>query len=113
MTVDELIAATLSHIAPVTADFYGGGELVYIAYNYDTVPVDFGDDRPAVDKYLVQIHFMCPAKNYDAVDICKEIKKLLLQAGFTYPYMTNASDEDGQHYVFECEYAEGITWQTC
>ena len=111
MTVDELIISLLSDIAQVKPDFCKGTDTVYIAFNYDTYPVRFGDNSPAYDKYLVQIHFVCPMTGYDAVDKCKEIKRRLLKGGFTYPDMTNASDEYSQHYVFECEYTEAIEWQ--
>ena len=29
-------------------------------------------------------------------------------AGFTWPECTDASDQDGQHYVFECETVQGL-----
>ena len=30
-----------------------------------------------------------------------------VDAGFTWPSLTDASDEDGQHWVLECEYTDG------
>lgn len=111
MTVDEKIINTLSDVAKIRADFYRETDEMYLTFNYDTIPVRFGDNRPACEKYLIQVHLVCPIAGYDAVETCKEIKKRLLKSGFTYPDMTNAADEYSQHYIFECEYVEDIEWR--
>lgn len=37
----------------------------------------------------------------------KAIARALNNAGFTYPEINNASDDDGQHYSFDCEGTDG------
>ena len=42
-------------------------------------------------------------------------RQALFQAGFTWPRSEDASDQDGRHFVFECETAEGVeeaSWET-
>ena len=57
-------------------------------------------------RYLVQAHYYCPhRKNPQATILAAE--RALVDAGFTWPSLTDASDEDGQHWVLECEYTDG------
>lgn len=76
-------------------------------FNYDTLGADFADDAPGHERYLVQVHLYAP-RTFDASERVRRTKRALADAGFTWPDTVNASDADGQHIVFECEYAEGI-----
>lgn len=79
----------------------------YYTFQVNTLPISFGDDGPVYEKYLIQVHFFCPL-NFNSINQSKETKRVLFEAGFTYPETVNATDEDGQHIVFECEDVEGI-----
>jgi len=37
----------------------------------------------------------------------QKLRRALADAGFTWPTVTPAGDEEWEHYVFECEYADG------
>lgn len=107
MNINETLRAVLSPIAPAEADTYEGKKAVYITFNYDTIPINYGDDEPEQERALIQVHLCAPA-GYDITAKRRAVKKALVSAGFTYPAYTNASDKDGQHHVFECEAAEGL-----
>lgn len=114
MTLNERIKDALAGIGiPVKPDQYRGDAKEYIVFNYNTMGVLFADDAPVYDRCLIQVHYLCPA-GANTADTRKQVKRLLLQAGFTWPQEVNASGGDQrksdgsmQHFVFECEYAEG------
>jgi len=102
--------AALSPIAPTQADEYTpdeglGADDTYIVFNYNSIPVDYGDDAPGHEVYSVQVHLFCPS-GVNSLPMRRQIKKALLAAGFTWPAYINASDKDGQHHVFECQTAQ-------
>lgn len=108
MSINQKIITTLSGFGdPVSPGIYQGTEERYFTFNFSTIGTDFGDDAPQQEKYLVQVHFFC-SLSFNSVGRAKQIKKSLFQNGFTWPTMANASDQDGQHLVFECEAAEGV-----
>ena len=106
MSVDEAIMSALSDILPVYPNKYTGELLEYIVFDYTVVPSVFADRAPRAARYLVNIHHYLPEKE-DPTEKRSTISHALFAAGFTWPYITNASDDDGQHYVFECEYVDG------
>lgn len=81
-------------------------ETEYVSFSFSETPVLFGDDEPVAFKYRVTLHYVCPAEQ-NPYEKKKQIRSALVVAGFTSPYITNASDADGQHYVFESEYVDG------
>lgn len=107
MSLNEILTAALSPVAPVEADAYEGKRAVYLTFNYDTVPTNFGDDEPICELALVQVHLYAPAGK-DTRQLRRDIKSTLAFAGMTWPSCTNASDKQGQHYVFECEYIAAV-----
>lgn len=110
MSVSNILKATLNPIAPTEADVYEGKEAVYITFNYNSLPADFGDDEPAHERFLIQVHLWAPA-GYNTLAKRRAIKKAL-SAVATWPSYTNASGttgnkkDVGQHHVFECELAQ-------
>lgn len=113
MSLNEILTAALSPIAPVEADAYEGKRAVYITFNYDTVPTNYGDDEPICELALVQVHLYAPAGK-DTRKLRRSIKAALAFAGLTWPSCINASDKQGQHYVFECDYiaaAGAVEWE--
>lgn len=113
MSLNSILTAALTPIAPTEADTYEGGATasqaegkreVYITFNYDTLPDDFGDDEPGHERALVQVHLYAPAGR-NVLPQRRAVKRALQGAGFTWPRYTNASDKNGQHHVFECEAA--------
>ena len=108
MSVDAKIVAVLDpfgHDVDNSVSFTK--DKTYFAFNYSVIPEDFADDAPQHERFLVQVHFFCPLN----VNITKQKKNIchaLFAAGFTWPEITDASDENGRHIVFECEIAEGV-----
>ena len=85
-------------------DSYDGAESVYCTFNYTEIPALFADDAATETKYLVQLHlFLPPGRN--PIALKKRIRAALSAAEFTTPQITASNDKDGQHYIFECEYA--------
>lgn len=105
MTVNEMIIKALEPFGiPVTPDFSGGGAQEYFTFNYaDDRAVDFGDDEPLHAVAYMQIHYFAPMEK-DYLLLKKKTRKTLLNAGFTYPEVIDATIQDGgiRHLVFEC-----------
>ena len=115
MTVNERIKAALDPIGlPVKPDRYKGEAESYLIFQYSTVGDGYADDAPGFERCLIQVHYLCPA-GVNSLAIRKQVKRSLFQAGFSWPEEVNAgdgamqkNDENKQHYVFECEWLEGI-----
>lgn len=105
MTVNEKIIQALSPFGlKVTPDFFGGGAEEYFTFNYaDDRASDFGDNEPIHVVAYMQIHYFCPVKK-DHLKLKKEVRKALMEAGFTYPVVIDAtvSGDEERHLVFEC-----------
>ncbi len=105
---DEAIMDALSPHFPgaVWPNKYTGKQLEYIVYNFVTLPVLHAESKPHAARHLVQVHWYLPdgkSPSSGKLKICRA----LYGGGFSWPSIENASDESGQHYVFECEYING------
>lgn len=79
----------------------------YYTFSCRSFGAAFGDDAPGCERWLVTVHlFASLAEN--CIQRVMRTKQALLAAGFTWPQYTDATDQDGQHHVFECETAEPI-----
>ena len=109
MSINERLTAALSGLTPYgpAADTKKGNRAEYIVFNYSMIPADFGDDDAGHYLALVQVHLYAPHEK-NTVKLRREISRRLVSAGFTRPSITPASDERGQHYVFECQDAEAV-----
>lgn len=107
MSIDSAIRNAITPIIPIVKpNVYTGSETEYCVFNYTELPTLHGDNSPHAIRYLVQVHWFLPTgTNPNAKK--KQIKNALMNAGFTYPSVINASDGDGQHFVFECQYVDG------
>ena len=107
MTINEAIIAAVETVVPVCVPgVYRGKEKEYCTFNYSEHPDMAADDWPLAMKYLVQVHYCCPAEK-NPLAVKRAICRALAGAGFTYPSVVDASDEDGQHFVLECEWTDG------
>ena len=109
MSINSRITTALDGLAPspAAADTKKGNAAEYIVFNYSMIPADFGDDDAGHYLAIVQVHLYAPHEK-NTVKLRGEISRRLVAAGFTRPAITPASDERGQHYVFECEDAETV-----
>lgn len=107
MNVDETLQTALeSSGLPVYPNAYTGEQLEYIVWAYTELPAVFADSAPRAARYLVQAHYYLPHKKSPS-GMKQVLRWALFRTGCTWPSITNASDEEGQHYVFECEYTDG------
>ena len=114
MTVNKRIIGALSGFGnPVVPNVYDGKGDTYYTFNFSTFPINFGDNVPLHERFLVQVHFVCPPE-FNYVSRCAKTRRLLHEAGFSWPTMINATTEyrnsgaDYQHFVFECELVDGL-----
>jgi len=74
----------------------------YYTFSCESFGDDYGDDEPGCERWLVSVHLFAPLGE-NCIQRRNETKLALFAAGFAWPKCTDASDEDGQHLVFECE----------
>ena len=103
---DEAINDAFGSILPLFPNVYTGDALSYLVYNYYVIPEVFAESAAHAARYSIQLHLYLPHK------VNPNPTKLLIIGAcvgnfFTFPSMTNASDGDGQHYVFTFEYVNG------
>lgn len=120
MTMNEILIASFKDIAPVypwELDEEDQDERTTrrILFNYNTVPDIFGDNAPAYEKYLIQVHYFCP-RGEDSVETRKRIKMALFGMAEDWPEEILVQREsrqapDEQHYCYETEYLLPIEWE--
>lgn len=79
----------------------------YYTFSVSSYGAAFGDDAPGCERCPVMVHLFAPLHE-NCVRRVKETKRALFAAGFTWPRVVDATDQDGQHYVFECETVDDI-----
>lgn len=87
---------------------YTGGLLKYIVWNYNAIPALWAEGDAQAARYLVQVHLYLPHKEAPHGAILA-LSEALTAEGFTRPQLTDAGDAEGQHWVLECETADGGT----
>ena len=106
--IERLRDAVLPVVAVCVPDLYDGDAVEYCTFTVDESPEDFGDNAPNQMRHLVQLHYyLPPAGEKDPRTTKRALCRAIFGAGFTYPEVTNASDETGQHFVFEFEDVDG------
>ena len=104
MSVFERLAGVLNGLCIENyARSYSGTSPRYAVYDAPTVPICFGNQAPYLERYLVTVHYYCPAGE-NTLSLQRRLKRALFEAGFTWPSVTTGGSEaDYQHLVFECE----------
>ena len=111
MSVNGTIIRAVTPIVPVCVpDVYkpDAGEApaeVYCVFNYTESGAVFGDDEPQAVLYSIQLHLYLPLGR-TPVQLKRQLRRAMLDAGMTVGDFTNASDLEGQHYVLECQALE-------
>lgn len=107
VNLDERIITALSPIvSEIEPILYEGDSLEYIVFNYNEV-FSYAESTADARRCIVQVHYYLPF-NVNPNANKRLIANALHDAGFTYPSIYNASDSNGQHYTFQCEYVDGI-----
>ena len=106
MSFDSRLRNKLLPIVPIAEpNMYEGDAVEYIIFYYRERGDCFGDNEPEEIILTVQVHYFLPnGENPRAKK--RLIRQALFELGGTWPEITNASDKDGQHYVFEFERVE-------
>lgn len=107
MSVDSVINAALESTGlPVYPNDYTGGALEYVVWSYSEIPEIDADDAPHAARYLITVRYYLPHK-VNPNGMKRTISWALFTAGCTWPTITPISDNEGQGYALECEYADG------
>lgn len=85
---------------------YTGPLLRYAVWDYNVMPAVWAERAPHAARYLCQVHFYLPHKE-NPHEAILALSAALHNRDFTWPQLTDATDADGQHWVLECEYADG------
>lgn len=106
--VGEVLKAALAPLygENVYPDVYVGSAVEYVVYNYSILTAVHAESAPQAARYLVQVHLYSPREK-NPTEAILALDRALWEAGFTWPSLTDASDEDGQHHVLQCEYCDG------
>lgn len=107
MLDDKIQAAIKPLVEECVPDLYTGDKKEYCTYNYNEIPAGFGDNVPHAVRCLVQVHWFLPLKVRPHSKKKKLRRALFSVRGFGAPKIVNATDGDGQHYVFEFEAVDG------
>lgn len=109
MTLNERIIAVVTPIVPVCVPdllVTEAGETPpeeYCTFNFPLEPEALADDTAQLLRALVQVHYFAPLKANTVATRRKLWQALAAVDAFTAPDITNATDQTGQHYVFEFE----------
>lgn len=90
---------------------YTGTDNAYFVFLIDIMPRMFANDEAQYAINDVSLHFYCPVTQ-NTVELRKQIKKAIQDAGFTFPNELDVSDEHLQHIVFEFEGEEYVDAET-
>lgn len=115
MTINKKIIEALKEYGmPVVSNHYSGTEKRYIEFNlFDDTGEVFADDTPQFDVVMVQVHLFLPREE-DCLQLKKQIRNSLLEAGFCYADITENVDPEAteqypygiRHLTFETEIEE-------
>lgn len=107
MTIDERIVQAVSPVvSEVSPNEYTGDSLEYAVYTYTELPALHAESTPGAIRYLIQVSYYLP-NGVNPHDKKLSLRRGIFSSGFTYPSVENASDGEGQHYVFLFEGTDG------
>jgi hypothetical protein len=108
VSINSTIRTAITPIVAVCVpDVYEGTEKEYCTFNWSTWPAEFIDNKATEIGYSVQIHWFAPT-GINPISKLKQMCAAVETAGMSYPSVVNASDGDGQHYVIETTWHEGV-----
>ncbi len=103
---DDALRAAILPIVPVCEpNQYDGAAVEYCVYTYTDVPEGRRNNGAEGVRRLVSLHWYIPTRQRP--EKRSRIAAAIEEIGGTPPTVENASDRDGQHYVFEFECLEG------
>lgn len=113
MSIESRVRAALLPIVPIVeSDYYMGKATTYIVFRFDEIPALHCRNRGGETRYLLSVSLYLPLRPTEVGEssnprtLKRQIKTALEDAGCTTPTITDASDELGRLFVFECEAVE-------
>ncbi len=108
MDIDKQIQEAVWTVIPVCVPgVYTGDAEEYCTFQYGEFPAGSGDNAARLTRYLVQVHYHLLQQRGTWPDRRAQRGKLRRALAAlpraTAPTVTDASDELGQHYVYEFE----------
>lgn len=103
MSVDKQLKDALGGLGlPLASGVYTREATTYLTYNYDTMPAQFADNRPWMERVLIQVHLVTPVQTA-LLPLRRRVHNALVRGGFSWPEVVDASEKEVRHLVFECE----------
>ena len=103
MSLNQRLIGALAPLGlPVVPDVDTGHRDRVLVFNYDLLPFQPVDNLPLWYRALIQIHLYLPLGE-NGVGLAGQVAAALAGAGMTWPEIIDATDEEAQHRVFECE----------
>lgn len=112
--VDDALHEALQPLGlPVYPVLYTGTDLEYIVTNHNAIPQVEAERIPNAALHLCTVRYFLPWKK-NPNPMILQISRALFEAGFSWPTVTPAADNEGQIYALECRYvnAGGAYGQT-
>lgn len=103
--IRNAITPIVSTCIPYMLDDADNHATEYCTFNYSEFGGLFAGSTADVITYVAQLHYFCPKKT-DPNAKKRQIRNALITAGFTVPSVLNASDSEGQHYIFDFRYVD-------
>lgn len=101
MTVNQALREAILPLVPVCEpDNYGGDATEYCTFVYDDQPTLFADGVPFFIEKKVELNWYLP-NGIDPVKKKKQICDAIIAAGFSFPVVSNLSNDVSQYYLFE------------
>ena len=108
MTVEARIVNALKPFGDTVENGpHTGDEERYYCFYLNRFGALYADDEPEAEKALIQVHLFAPLTENLSQRI-RETQRALRDSGFLWPVVTDASDRDGRHIVFETQWLEGL-----
>lgn len=109
MSVNEILRAALAPTGLICVpDTHVPGADTYYTFSYNVVPEAWGNNSPDAEICDVSVHLWGPVDK-NLLALRERTRRLLRGAGLTSPFEIDASDEDGQHFLYECQVLQPVS----
>lgn len=103
--LEEEFTALGLHIEP---GLDTSAETEYVTYGYDSEGSLYGDDEPCLDFRRWTIVYVAPV-SYDRREMRRRIRELIQKVTGVWPSEDDATDGNGQRFIYEFETFGGIS----
>lgn len=101
MSLNQQIITALAPVGLPVRPHWDTGQLERcITFQYNLIPAHFAGNRPLCRRALIQVHLFLPLGE-NGLETRRALAAALAAGGFDWPEEVDASDGEGQHFVFE------------